>query len=161
MQYLLGCFSIQLNWFLDYYFCQYVIEPPPPPPSPPPPTQPLPSSRHRIRKLESQAKPEKKKTLTPLLKLFWNGTHEFRKRNNCRRQCDTANLIWCLRWAACANACGTNQGWRPFCFFVAQIYLVLIQESGLIFTWRFHTRKSLLQHTNWHVTALFNLWLLG
>ena len=27
-----------------------------------------------------------------------------------------------------------NSGWRPFCFSVAQIYLVLMQESGLIFT---------------------------
>ena len=50
------------------------------------------------------------------------------------RQWETASLILCLRWAACANACGTNRGWRPFCFSVAQIYLVLMQESGLIFT---------------------------
>ena len=26
----------------------------------------------------------------------------------------------CLHWASCANACGTNGGWRPFCFSVAQ-----------------------------------------
>ena len=50
------------------------------------------------------------------------------------RQWETTSLILCLRWAACANACRTNRGWRPFCFSVAQICLVLMQESGLIFT---------------------------
>ena len=48
----------------------------------------------------------------------------------------TASLIMCLHSAACANACGTNRGWQPFCFSVAQIYVVLMQESGLIFTCR-------------------------
>ena len=54
--------------------------------------------------------------------------------NNHGRQWETPSLILCLHWAACANACGTNQGWWPFCFSVVQIYLVLMQESGLIFT---------------------------
>ena len=61
--------------------------------------------------------------------------HEAPLDNNRGQQWETASLIFlCLRWAPCANACGTNQGWQPFRFSVAQIYLVLMQESGLIFT---------------------------
>ena len=73
-------------------------------------------------------------SMTPVFKVFWNGTHEFRNRNNHGRQWETSSPSWCLRWDACANACRTNRGWRSFCFAVAQIYLVLIQEYDLIFT---------------------------
>ena len=40
------------------------------------------------------------------------------KKNYCSRQWETASLILCLYWSACANACGLNRGWRPFCFSV-------------------------------------------
>ena len=50
-----------------------------------------------------------------------------------KRKPQKISLILCLHWAACANACETNRGWRPLCFTVAQIYLFLMQESGLIF----------------------------
>ena len=38
--------------------------------------------------------------------------------HNRGRQWETASLILLLRWAACANACGINRGWWPFCFSV-------------------------------------------
>ena len=61
-----------------------------------------------------------------------------------------SSLILCLCWAACANAYGTNRGWRPFYFSVTQIYLVFMQVSGLILTRRHAvTQGSSLQHTNW------------
>ena len=58
----------------------------------------------------------------------------------------------CLRWAACANACGTNRGWRRFCFSVAQIYLVLMPESGMTIP---PTQVPSLQHTHWHIDRTF------
>ena len=57
-----------------------------------------------------------------------------------------------FRWASCPNACGTNQGWWPFCFSVVQIYLVLMQETGMSIS---ATQVPSLQHTNWHVNHTF------
>ena len=40
-----------------------------------------------------------------------------------RKVLQTAGLVFeCVTcfFRACANACGTNRGWRPFCFSVAQ-----------------------------------------
>ena len=38
------------------------------------------------------------------------------------QQWETAKLFLCLRWAACANVCGTNRGWRPP--FMKKVYQV-------------------------------------
>ena len=62
------------------------------------------------------------------------------------RQWETASLILCLHWAACANACGTNRGWRPFCFSI-----VLMQESGSFSREDLRSHKSPLFNTQMQI----------
>ena len=76
---------------------------------------------------------------------------------NCSQKWETASLILCLHWAVCANAYGTNQGWRQFCFTVAQIYLILMQESGMTIS---PTKSPLFNTQIGMLTALFNLYVL-
>ena len=84
------------------------------------------------------------KLLTPLIKPTSISTprpiqhHSFHSipflLSFCSQQWETASLILCLHWAACANACGTNRGWQPFCFSVAHFYLIFTHKSSLFNT---------------------------
>ena len=68
-----------------------------------------------------------------------------------------ASLILCLRWAACANACGTNRGWRPFC------RLCRADRFDVRIWPHFHVKTHNFLLFTKHIgmsPALFNLWFL-
>ena len=71
----------------------------------------------------------------------------------------TTSLILCLCWASCANACGTNRGWWPFCFSAVQNLLHFDARIWLHF--HVKTHKSPLFSTQidcFHMTSRRPYW---
>ena len=68
----------------------------------------------------------------------------------CGRQWETASLILCLRWVACANACGTNRGWLFLCRANLPRFDARIGPH-------FHTSSLSSTHKIDMLAALFNL----
>ena len=63
-----------------------------------------------------------------------------------------SNFVFALGDLGClCNACGTNRGWRPFCFFVAKNLHRF--DARCIFKMHFHVSPTQIGMS----TALFNL----